>query len=80
MVAPFIALLVDVSKTLKTAHAALSEDSPQRERLGKAIDDATLGFMLSPQFGGLVAYTDTVSERTASPDVNTWTFRLQYVW
>jgi len=41
---------------------------------------ASLGFMLSPQFGGLVAYTDTVSHRDGSPDVNTWTFRLQYVW
>lgn len=41
---------------------------------------ASLGFMLSPQFGGLIAYNDTVSERTGSPDVNTWTFRLQYVW
>ncbi|MFG0417203.1 transporter [Pseudomonas sp. zjy_8] len=41
---------------------------------------ASLGFMLSPQFGGLIAYSDTVSERTGSPDVNTWTLRLQYVW
>jgi len=39
-----------------------------------------MGFMLSPQFGGLVAYSDTVSERSGSPDVNTWTLRLQYVW
>ncbi|KJZ35095.1 transporter [Pseudomonas sp. C9] len=41
---------------------------------------ATVGFMLSPQFGGLIAYSDTVSERTGSPDVNTWTLRLQYAW
>ncbi|MHC2148577.1 transporter [Pseudomonas sp. 210_17 TE3656] len=41
---------------------------------------ASLGFMLSPQFGGLVAYSDTVSEQTGSPDVNTWTLRLQYLW
>jgi hypothetical protein len=41
---------------------------------------ASLGFMLSPQFGGLIAYSDTVSERTGSPDVNTWTLRLQYAW
>lgn len=31
--------LADVSKTLKAANAALSEDSPQRERLGEAIDE-----------------------------------------
>jgi len=41
---------------------------------------ASVGFMLSPQFGGLIAYSDTVSERTGSPDVNTWTLRLQYAW
>lgn len=41
---------------------------------------ASMGFMLSPQFGGLLAYTDTVAERRGSPDVTTWTLRLQYVW
>lgn len=41
---------------------------------------ASMGFMLSPQFGGLIAYSDTVSEQKGSPDVNTWTLRLQYAW
>lgn len=41
---------------------------------------ASMGFMLSPQFGGMLAYTDTVAERTGSPDVATWTVRMQYVW
>lgn len=41
---------------------------------------ASVGFSLSPQFGGLIAYSDTVSERTGSADVNTWTLRLQYTW
>ncbi|MNO60220.1 hypothetical protein D3C76_508250 [compost metagenome] len=41
---------------------------------------ASLGFMLSPQFGGLLAYSDTISRQTGSPDVNTWTLRLQYIW
>lgn len=41
---------------------------------------ASMGFMLSPQLGGLIAYSDTVSEQTGSPDVNTWTLRMQYVW
>ncbi|PRA61305.1 phenol degradation protein meta [Pseudomonas sp. MYb187] len=41
---------------------------------------ASMGFMLSPQFGGLIAYSDTVSERNKSPDVNTWTLRLNYAW
>jgi paraquat-inducible protein B len=31
--------LADVSKTLKTANAALAEDSPQREQLGEAINE-----------------------------------------
>ncbi|EIK94266.1 hypothetical protein PMM47T1_22797 [Pseudomonas sp. M47T1] len=31
--------LADVSKTLKTANSALSEDSPQREQLGEAIKE-----------------------------------------
>ncbi|MFK0090617.1 transporter [Pseudomonas sp. NPDC090755] len=54
----------------------VSQDNEQENTLL----GASLGFMLSPQFGGLVAYSDTVSERTGSPDVNTWTLRLQYVW
>lgn len=41
---------------------------------------ASMGFMLSPQLGGMLAYTDTVTERSGSPDVNTWTLRMQYVW
>ncbi|KAA6175493.1 transporter [Pseudomonas marginalis] len=41
---------------------------------------ASLGFMLTPQFGGLLAYSDTIAERRGSPDVNTWTLRMQYVW
>lgn len=52
----------------------------QDNKQENALLGASMGFMLSPQFGGLLAYTDTVSERTGSPDVNTWTLRLQYVW
>ena len=52
----------------------------QDNKQENALLGASLGFMLSRQFGGLVAYSDTVSERTGSPDVNTWTLRLQYVW
>lgn len=52
----------------------------QDNKQENSLAGASLGFMLSPQFGGLVAYSDTVSQRTGSPDVNVWTFRLQYVW
>jgi len=41
---------------------------------------ASLGFMLSPHFGGLVAYADSVSPQSDAADTNTWTVRLQYVW
>lgn len=52
----------------------------QDNKQENALLGASFGFMLSPQFGGLLAYTDTVSERRGSPDVTTWTLRLQYVW
>jgi hypothetical protein len=52
----------------------------QDNKQENALLGASVGFMLSPQFGGLIAYSDTVSERTGSPDVNTWTLRLQYAW
>ncbi|NBF17396.1 transporter [Pseudomonas paraversuta] len=52
----------------------------QDNKQANTLVGASMGFMLSPQFGGLLAYTDTVSERTGSPDVATWTVRLQYVW
>jgi hypothetical protein len=32
-----------------------------------------------PRLGG-IAYSDTVTERAGSPDVNTWMLRLQYAW
>ena len=41
---------------------------------------ASMGFMLTPQFGGLLAYTDTVTERKGSPDIAPRTLRMQYVW
>ncbi|HFZ8995806.1 TPA: transporter [Citrobacter freundii] len=40
----------------------------------------TLGFQLSPQFGGMIAWSDTVQHKTDSPDIDGWTFRLQYAW
>jgi hypothetical protein len=41
---------------------------------------ASLGFMLSPNFGGLVAYTDSYEPQSDAADTNIWTVRLQYVW
>lgn len=41
---------------------------------------ASLGFMLSPQFGGMIAYMDTVSKPTGASDSNIWTVRVQYAW
>ncbi|QGG09038.1 transporter [Enterobacter cancerogenus] len=53
----------------------LQDDEQENVLLG-----GTVGFMLSPHFGGMVAYTDTVDRREGSPDIATWTFRLQYLW
>lgn len=41
---------------------------------------ATVGFQLSPQFGGMIAWSDTVEHKPDSPDIDGWTFRLQYAW
>lgn len=41
---------------------------------------ASLGFNLSPNFGGLVAYADSYEPQSGAADTNTWTVRLQYVW
>ncbi|HHG8782443.1 transporter [Enterobacter hormaechei] len=53
----------------------LQDDEQENVLLGGSV-----GFMLTPHFGGMVAYTDTAKHRDASPDVTTWTFRLQYLW
>jgi len=52
------------------------EDNEQNN----VIVGTTLGFQLTPQFGGLIAWSDTVQHNPDSPDVDGWTFRLQYVW
>lgn len=64
------------SKGGETKIDGVNQDNEQENTLL----GASLGFMLSPQFGGLIAYSDTVSEQTGSPDVNTWTLRMQYAW
>ncbi|WP_449433153.1 transporter [Pseudomonas putida] len=74
------ALWVSLDSTYSTGGETRIEGVWQDNKQENALVGASLGFMLTPQFGGLVAYTDTVSERTGSPDVNTWTLRLQYVW
>lgn len=74
------ALWVGLDATYNTGGETRVDGVDQDNKQENTLVGATLGFMLSPQFGGLVAYSDTVSERTGSPDVNTWTFRLQYVW
>lgn len=74
------ALWVGLDATYNTGGESRINGADQDNKQENTLVGATLGFMLSPQFGGLVAYSDTVSERTGSPDVNTWTLRLQYVW
>jgi hypothetical protein len=74
------ALWVGVDAIYNTGGETRIDAANQDNKQENVLLGATMGFMLTPQFGGLVAYTDTVSERTGSPDVNTWTFRLQYFW
>lgn len=54
----------------------VAQDNEQENKLL----GASMGFMLSPNFGGLVAYTDTLSPQSDAADINTWTVRMQYVW
>lgn len=74
------ALWVSLDGTYSAGGETCIDGVDQDNEQANTLLGASLGFMLTPQFGGLVAYTDTVSERTGSPDVNTWTLRLQYVW
>ncbi len=72
----WVSLDATYSKGGETKINGASQDNEQEN----TVLGASLGFMLSPQFGGLLAYSDTISEQTGSPDVNTWTVRLQYAW
>jgi hypothetical protein len=74
------ALWVGLDATYNTGGETKINGTDQDNKQENVLAGASMGFMLTPQLGGLVAYTDTVSERTGSPDVNTWTVRLQYVW
>lgn len=74
------ALWVGLDATYNTGGETKINGTNQDNKQENVLAGASMGFMLTPQFGGLVAYSDTVSERTGSPDVNTWTLRLQYVW
>jgi len=53
----------------------LQDDEKRNVMLG-----ASFGFQVTPQFGGMVAWTNLVDRREGSPDVDGWTFRLQYAW
>ena len=72
----WVSLDATYSKGGETKINGTNQDNEQEN----TVLGASLGFMLSPQFGGLVAYSDTVSEQSGSPDVNTWTLRPQYAW
>lgn len=74
------ALWASLDATYSTGGETRINGTDQDNKQANTLLGASMGFMLSPQFGGMVAYSDTVSERTGSPDVNTWTLRLQYVW
>lgn len=74
------ALWASLDTTYSTGGETKINGVNQDNKQENTLVGASLGFMLSPQFGGLIAYSDTVAERSGSPDVNTWTLRMQYVW
>ncbi|MNJ54531.1 hypothetical protein D3C77_499750 [compost metagenome] len=74
------ALWASLDATYSTGGETKVDGVGQDNKQENVLLGASMGFMLSPQFGGLIAYTDTVSERNKSPDVNTWTLRLNYAW
>lgn len=74
------ALWASLDATYNVGGETTVEGDSQDNKQENALVGASMGFMLSPHFGGLVAYSDTVSERTGSPDMNTWTLRMQYIW
>ncbi|WP_045193708.1 transporter [Pseudomonas sp. 2(2015)] len=74
------ALWASLDATYSTGGETRVDGVGQDNKQENVLLGASMGFMLSPQFGGLIAYSDTVSERNKSPDVNTWTLRLQYAW
>lgn len=59
-----------------TVNSDVQNNQQQSTSLG-----ASLGFMLTPQFGGMVSWLRTVEHRSyTTPDVDNWTFRVQYAW
>ncbi|WP_211317710.1 transporter [Edaphovirga cremea] len=74
------ALWASIDSTYSVGGESRVNGSLQDNEQENVLLGATVGFQLSPQFGGLIAYSDTVSKRSGSPDMDTWTFRLQYAW
>lgn len=74
------ALWVSLDSTFSKGGETRINGALQDNEQNNALLGASLGFQLSPQFGGAIAYTDTTKEREGSPDVTTWLFRVQYAW
>lgn len=71
---------ISLDSTFSKGGETRIDGSLQNNKQQNVLLGASLGFMLSPQFGGAVAYTDTTQEESGSPDISTWMFRVQYVW
>lgn len=74
------ALWVSLDSTFSQGGETRIDGSLQDNKQQNVVLGASLGFMLTPQFGGAVAYTDTTHEESGSPDISTWMFRMQYAW
>lgn len=74
------ALWVSLDGSYSTGGETRVNGTLQDNKQENVVAGASLGWQLSSQFGGAIAYTNTLQEKSGSPDVDTWTFRLQYVW
>lgn len=74
------ALWISLDGSYSTGGETRIDGTLQDNKQENVLVGASLGWQLSPQFGGAIAYTDTVAEKMGSPDVDTLMFRLQYAW
>lgn len=74
------ALWVALDSTFSKGGETRVDGTLQNNKQQNVLLGASLGFMLSPQLGGALAYTDTTQEESGSPDISTWMIRMQYAW
>lgn len=74
------AMWVSLDSTFSKGGETRIDGSRQHNKQQNVVLGTSLGFMLTPQFSGALAYTDITHEEYGSPDISTWMFRMQYAW